>query len=154
MKKLMSLLVLILAGSVMYTSAQSAAPPAYEKESNYDFEKTVEKIKEVAGEQGWSIPAEHDMQASMQKKGKKVLAAEIIVLCNADFAHRILKNDETREVLSILPCRIAVYKKTDGKTYLAWANLKKTATEFGEPAASVLNEVAKGMDKIIKKVTK
>ena len=150
MKKLTLLLAVILFALPQINAQVSA----FEKESKYDFEETVEAIKAKAIEAGWSIPTEHDMQASLKKKNKEVSPSTILVLCNSSFAYKLLKNDETREAQSMLPCRVAVYEKSNGKTYLAWPDYAKAGKGFNDEAASVFSDVAKEIKDITSSVIK
>ena len=152
MKKLTILLLLVVAGTTFNVSGKSKEAAAYEKESMYDFAKTVEMIRQSANKAGWAIPAEHDMQAILSKKGKEVLPSTIIVLCNANFAYQLLKNDKTRNAQTLLPCRVAVYEKSNGKTYIAWGNYQKAGTDFDESAESVFNDIQAGLKEIVKVV--
>ncbi len=154
MKRLMSLIALLIAANLSMSATSGGEKSTYEKESKHDFQKTVELIKQEATKAGWSIPAEHDMQATLKKKNKEVLPAYILVLCNADFAFQFLKNDDTRKAQSLLPCRIAVYEKTDGKTYLSWTNYEKAGKEMGDSAASVFKKISAGLEDITHPVVK
>lgn len=150
----MKKLTLLLAVALFVLPQINAQVSAFEKESKFDFEETVETIKAKATEAGWSIPTEHDMQASLKKKNKEVRPSIILVLCNSSFAYKLLKNDETREAQTMLPCRVAVYEKSNGKTYLAWPDYAKAGKGFSNEAASVFSDVAKEIKDITSSVIK
>jgi len=105
---------------VMYLSAQSVM--LVEKESRYSFEESVEKLEQSALEKGWKIPTVHDLQNTMNNFGKDVRSAKVFELCHPEHAYEILSRDKERIVMSMMPCRIAVYEKSDGKTYVSWMN--------------------------------
>ncbi|MFP4555467.1 MAG: DUF302 domain-containing protein [Bacteroidales bacterium] len=105
---------------IMFLSAQSMM--LKESESKYSFEKSVELFEQSALENGWSIPTVHDMQKTMNKFDKDVLNAKVFELCHPDHAYEILSRDRERIVMSMMPCRIAIYEKSDGKTYISWMN--------------------------------
>ncbi|WP_291861793.1 DUF302 domain-containing protein [Marinilabilia sp.] len=149
MKKLLFLLAVI----TLAWQGTKAQDGAFEKTSKYNFQQTVETLKEEAVAAGWAIPAEHNMQAILKKKNKEVLPATILVLCNANFAYELLKNDDTRKVQSMLPCRVAVYEKEDGKTYVAWSNYAKAGKEVTEEAIEVFTEIAEEIKEITTTVT-
>jgi uncharacterized protein (DUF302 family) len=134
-------LFLLVFGAITFVSAQED-PDIFEKKSQYNYEESIKLIKEAVVGAGWTIPNEHDMKASMKKNNKEVLPAKILVLCNSDFAFEILQNDNTRQLMSMMPCRVAIYEKADGNTYVAWTNLLKKSKEFGEPYESVFRKVA------------
>ncbi|MFO8022237.1 MAG: DUF302 domain-containing protein [Perlabentimonas sp.] len=105
---------------VTFLSAQSIM--LKESESKYSFEKSVEMFEQSAIENGWSIPTVHDMQKTMDKFDKDVLKAKVFELCHPEHAYEILSRDRERIVLSMMPCRIAIYEKSNGKTYISWMN--------------------------------
>ncbi|TCO07072.1 DUF302 domain-containing protein [Natronoflexus pectinivorans] len=91
-----------------------------ERESLYGFDETVELIRQNALDAGWTIPIVHDMQLNLQNAGVAILPAKIIELCNAGHAAELLQADRTKFNLAVLPCRVAIYQKEDGKTYVSW----------------------------------
>jgi len=154
MKRTMILWVWIMAGALSLSAAGGDNDPeTFEKESRYDFETTVEKIRNTASESGWVLPGDHDMQATLKKGGKDVLPSTIVVLCNGKYAYQLLSQDETRKVQTLLPCRVAVYEKTDGNTYVSWTNYESKGKDFGKEAAEVLKEVSAGLKEITSVVT-
>jgi uncharacterized protein (DUF302 family) len=149
MKKSMLLLIGLLLALPMI-QAQEAA---FEKTSKYDFQKTVEIFKGKATEAGWAIPVEHDMQATLKKKDKEILPSTILVLCNAKIAYKLLNNDETRIAQTMLPCRVAIYEKSDGKTYVAWSNYAEAGKKLNDETAAVFKDISKGVNEITSSVT-
>ncbi len=111
---------IVIALVVTFLSAQSIM--LKESESKYSFEKSVEMFEQSAIENGWSIPTVHDMQKTMDKFDKDVLNAKVFELCHPEHAYEILSRDRERIVLSMMPCRIAIYEKSNGKTYISWMN--------------------------------
>ncbi|MFO8001613.1 MAG: DUF302 domain-containing protein [Marinilabilia sp.] len=154
MKTTLTVLIWVIAGGLTLAGTGKDAPGTYEKESRYDVATTVDHITEAASEAGWVLPGDHDMQATLKKGGKEVLPSTIVVLCNGGYAYKFLKDDEMRKVQSLLPCRVAVYEKSDGKTYIAWSNYKKKGKEFGKPAASVFEEIHDDLEDIMATVVK
>lgn len=110
----------VLTLAVIFFSAQSVFFD--EQETNRDFETSVEVFNETAKEKGWSIPTVHDMQKTMAKFDKDVHKAEVFELCHPDHAYEILSRDAERIVMSMMPCRVAIYEKSDGKTYVSAMN--------------------------------
>lgn len=154
MKRTRFLWVWIMAGIIsLSATGQDKDPETFEKESRYDFETTVERIRDAASESGWVLPGDHDLQATLKKGGKDVLPSTVIVLCNGKYAYQLLSKDETRKVQTLLPCRVAVYEKTDGNTYVAWSNYQSKGKEFGKEAGEVLKEISVGLKEITSVVT-
>ncbi len=146
MKKSILTLFILIFGLGMAANGEN--PDIFEKKSAHDFATSVELVKEAAKSAGWTIPNEHDMQASMKKAGHDVLPVQILVLCNSGFAKRILENDDARKLSAIMPCRVGIYQKNDGSVYISWSNLLKQGKALGEPAQSILKDVARDMEKI------
>ncbi len=148
MKKIVFIPFLLLTGMFISVTAQEVEPAIYEKESKFNFEETIAKIRESAKSAGWTIPVEHDIQATLIESGEEVLPATIVVLCKESIATRVLGIEEANDVLALMPCRIAVYEKSNGQIYLAWANLKKAKLEVGAPKSTILNDVAEELKDI------
>ncbi|HAY71672.1 MAG TPA: hypothetical protein DCX89_07250 [Saprospirales bacterium] len=91
-----------------------------EKECKYDFEQSVELLTNSALENGWKVPAVHDLRETMLKFGKpEVAQAKVFEICHPDHAIEILSRDKERKIMPMMPCRIAVYQKSDGKCYVS-----------------------------------
>lgn len=106
---------------VMFSSAQSLM--LKEEVSKYNYEESVELFRKTALEHGWQIPTVHDMKLIMEKHNMgSVLPGIVFELCHPDHAYEILKRDAERIVMSMMPCRVAIYEKSDGKVYVSWMN--------------------------------
>jgi len=93
-----------------------------EDESKYGFEESIQKYQEAVEAKGWKIPAIHDLQKTMAKYGKDVLQVMVFELCHPKHAYVILSRDAERVVSSLMPCRVAIYKKSDGKVCVSRMN--------------------------------
>ncbi|MFC2089170.1 DUF302 domain-containing protein [Bacteroidota bacterium] len=107
-----------------------------ENKSNYDFETTVAKFEKSVQEAGWKLPHVNDLQKSMKSFGHEVHKVKVFEICQPEHAIKILSQDDERIVSSLMPCRVAIYEKSDGQVYVSRMN------------SSVL---AKPMNKIIRK---
>ena len=52
----------------------------------------------------------------------------------------------------MMPCRLSVYEKSDGKTYVSRMNIKKFASEMGGVIQDVMTEAFKGAEGFIDQV--
>ena len=93
-----------------------------EKVSPWDFDKTVELLTNAATDKNWNIPATHDLQQSLAKAGKAVNPVKVIEVCKPEYSGKMLEKNDERIVSVMMPCRISVYLKEDGKTYIALIN--------------------------------
>src|ERR1035437_2035701 len=98
-------------------------PVIIEKISPWDFEKTVEFLIGAAIKMNWNILTIHDLQHSLAKAGKMVKSVKVIEICKPEHSGKILSKNDERIVSVLLPCRLSVYLKEDGKTYVAIMNI-------------------------------
>lgn len=111
-----------------------------ESRSRYDGSTTIEKLTELASAKGWPVTHTHDLQQTMQKNGCDVLPLQEVELCNPKYASRMLSDDTLRIFSSLMPCRISVYDKADGYTYISRMNSGAFAAQIG----GVVDEVMSG----------
>jgi uncharacterized protein (DUF302 family) len=123
-----------------------------EDESKYDFETTIQVFEEKVKEAGWSILTVHDMQATLQKHGHDVIGVQIFELCSSRYSAEILKLDDERIVAPLMPCRIAIYEKSNGKTYVTRMNSELMAQPFGGVINDVMKNAASEMEAVVAQV--
>jgi uncharacterized protein (DUF302 family) len=123
-----------------------------ETKVNTDFETTVSNIETAVEEQGWKIPAVHDMQATMKKFGKDVRSVKVFELCNPDYAYEILSKDEERVVSNMMPCRLAVYEKKDGSVYISRMNSGTVAKPMSRVVRNTMTDAAADVEVMIAEV--
>jgi uncharacterized protein (DUF302 family) len=114
----------------------------FEDVSQFDFDKSVEVLEASVAEHGWKIPKVHDLQKTMAKFDKKVRPVKVIELCHPDHAGKILLESEERIVSSLMPCRVAIYEKADGKTYFSRMNSGMMAAMMGGLIADVMADAS------------
>jgi uncharacterized protein (DUF302 family) len=124
-------------------------PLMLENESRYDFETTLNTVEQSAVNAGWSVPIVHDLQASLAKAGKEVNQVKVFALCNPDYAVHILGGDEERIYSPMLPCRVSVYTKSDGKTYVSRPNIPKLTKDMSGDAKSAMRGAYRDMESIL-----
>ena len=105
-----------------------------EQVSPYDVPTTVEKLIEAAKLREWQNPAVHNLQQSLAKAGKDVRPVQVIEICKPEYSGKMLEKSDERIVSVMMPCRISVYEKEDGKAYVAILNMS-VMTSMMPPAA-------------------
>lgn len=120
--------------------------------SKYDFETTVKNFEEEVKEAGWSIPTVHDMQATLDGFGHQVDEIMIFELCSSKYSAEILKLDDERIVSPMMPCRVSIYTKSDGKTYISRMNSGLVAKFFGGVVDEVMQMAADETEIILGKL--
>ena len=134
--------------------AYKAAPGMMIKEakSNYDFERSVEIFEKTALDMGWAIPTVHDLQATMEKFGYDVRQVKVFELCHPEHAIKILREDQERIVSSMMPCRVSIYEKSDGNTYVSWMNTSMMGNMMGGIVADVMGEASRESEAMISSI--
>ena len=120
-----------------------------ENESRYDFETTLTTVEQSAKAAGWSIPAVHDLQKSMAKAGMEVNKVQVFALCNPEHAVKILGGDEERIYSNMMPCRVSVYTKSDGKTYISRLNIPAISKGMPANAKDAMKGAYRDMEDIL-----
>jgi len=122
--------------------------------SKYDFETTSTKLEKAVLDKGWKIPAVHDLQATMHNFGKTVGPVKVFELCHPNHAEKILKRSEERIVSTMMPCRVAIYEKADGKVYVSRMNSGLVARTMGGIVNEVMQEAFADSEKMVEAVIK
>jgi uncharacterized protein (DUF302 family) len=124
-----------------------------EELSPLTFDETVESTIEIANQKGWNIPFIHDLQQSLAKSGKMVKPVKVIEICKPEYSGKMLELNHERLISVLMPCRIAIYAKDDGNTYLASLNPGMMIEGMTETAAMVMKSVSDELSEIVKLVT-
>lgn len=118
--------------------------------SKFAFEETINKLTEAIALNEWKLTAVHNLQQTLKNFGKEVIPVKVFALCHPKHSGRILELDQERIVSSLMPCRISVYEKSDGKTYISRLNSGMMAASFGGIIETVMTDSTKDIEKIIK----
>ncbi|HOW09467.1 MAG TPA: DUF302 domain-containing protein [Bacteroidales bacterium] len=124
-----------------------------ERKSRYGFEETIEKLTTEAKRREWNIPAIHDLQQSLAKSGRKVKPVKVIEICKPAYSGQMLELNDERIMSVIMPCRISVYLKDDGKTYVALVNGAEMASGQPEKIARIMKAASDETFEILQTVT-
>lgn len=124
-----------------------------EKKSRFDFDRTVEMIMQEAERRDWKVPAVHDLQQSLAKSGKTVKPVKVIEICKPVYSGQMLELNDERIMSVMMPCRISVYTKDDGKTYTSLLNGAEMAASMPVRIAKVMKAASDETFEIIKVVT-
>lgn len=120
-----------------------------EDESPWSYDEAVKIVKDKAAEMKWSVPVVHELHRSMEKAGYQVQPAAVIEICRPDYAAEILQADKARNVTSLMPCRIALYKTSDGRTVVSRMNTGLMSGLFGGKVTEVMAKATADSEKII-----
>ena len=124
-----------------------------EKQSRFDFDRTVDLLISEAERREWKVPAVHDLQQSLAKSSKTVNPVKVIEICKPKYSGQMLELNHERIMSVMMPCRISVYTKEDGKTYTALLNGAEIAADQPVRIAEVMRAASDETFEIIEVVT-
>lgn len=117
------------------------------------FEETLERIEENAKDLGWKVPQKWkvDFQKNMLNVTDTDIGPnQVLKMCEPFAAVKLLVKDEYKQLTAMMPCTIAVYQKSDGKTYISMMNLDAMAMMYGGDVAVMAKELAPQMQQMLK----
>lgn len=125
-----------------------------ESESKYNFVQTVDTLTKVVEANKWKVITVHDLQSSLKKNSKEVLPVKILEICNPNYSYNVLSKDDFKLFSSMMPCRISVYEKTDGKTYVSRINPQFMSEMLKDKQCKSMNNALKDIEEFISVITK
>jgi uncharacterized protein (DUF302 family) len=130
---------------------KAAAPTMFFKEikSSYDFDKTVNVIKNRINKQnGWHVTAVIDQEKEiLDNGGVDVGKVKIIKFCNARLSGEMLENDSSKYMSVKMPLSISVYEKSDGEVMIGMMNGYIMARLFaGTPEGDIMENVVRDIE--------
>lgn len=123
-----------------------------EQVSPFDVATTVEKLVAAAALKDWQNPAVHNLQQSLAKSGKTVRPVQVVEICKPEYSGAMLERNDEMIVSVMMPCRISVYQKEDGKAYVALLNMAEMVTGFSPAAVDAIRGATKESLDIVKSV--
>ena len=154
-------LVFLLAGALFAGNQEVEASESFgliadlmmlEDQSLYGFDETVERFREEIDAAGWGILNYHDMQEVKAGHGYDVMNVKVFDLCSAEYSYNILRLDDERIVSPMMPCRISIYEKSDGNTYIARMNSPLVARFFGGEINETMQIAAAETEEVVEKL--
>ncbi len=125
-----------------------------ESQSLFSFEATIIKLNTIIIDTGWKLPAVHDLQTTIKNFGKDILPIKVFEVCHPRYSSRLLELDNERIVSTFMPCRISVYEKSDGKTYISRFDGIKLSSMFGGLVEEVMTAANSEMEEMIGQLLK
>ncbi len=125
------------------------------KESMFGMDETVEMIDKQADENGWAVAKIWDMTERMEKAGfDDSPEVRVLELCHAENSYDVLKNEEDMFLAAIMPCRMAVYEYSNGRTFISRMNIGLISKMFSPNVKKVMAGVADDDNKILSGIVK
>lgn len=114
-----------------------------ERVSPFTVEETVARIQhniEAAGH-GWALSGLRNPVKPLQADGGDALPVLMIEACSTQYSGPILREDRVRYLSLLMPCKISVYKKNDGKVYIGTMNAGLIGSLFGPKVGGIMEKV-------------
>ena len=146
----LGVLVVAVSGYFMMPSLMFNETP-----SPFGFEETIARIQHnIASdpelkEKGWSISGLRNPVKAIQTDGGNVLPVMMIETCATKYSGPILKEDSRRFLSILMPCKISVYKKQDGKVYIGTMNAGLMGQFFGPLVGDIMAKVSQDQKKFL-----
>jgi uncharacterized protein (DUF302 family) len=143
-------IVVALAGWLMMPSLMFT-----ERESPFGMEETIARIQHNIADnpelkaKGWALSGLRNPAKAVQTDGGNVLPVQMIEVCSTRYSKPILKDDTVRFLSILMPCKVSVYKKQDGKVYIGTMNAGLMGKMFGPLVGEVLGPVAQDQQKFL-----
>ena len=122
-----------------------------ERVSPFTVEETVARIQhnvEAAGN-GWSLSGLRYPTRPLEAEGINALPVMLIEACSTKYSGPILKDDKVRFLSLLMPCKIGVYKKSDGKVYIGIMNAGLIGRLFGPLVGETMQHVVKDQESFL-----
>ncbi len=112
-------------------------------ESKFDFQTTIDEVNaSVIAADGWKVAGFMNMTKSLASHGYEINQAVIFEICNPDIANEMLADEDNLWMVAMMPCRIAIYEKSDGKVYVAGMNMELMSKLFPGDIGDAMEQVA------------
>ncbi len=120
-----------------------------ENKSRFDLDQTVLKLTEVISKSDWKLIHTHNLQQLMLGHGHEVLPAKVMEICAPQYANQLLSSDKERVYSNMMPCRLSIYEKSDGHTYVSRMNVEVFASSLGGVVSGVMSNAFQDAEKFI-----
>ena len=119
--------------------------------SPFGVEETVARIQQNIQNtgNGWALSGLRNPAKAVEADGGNTLPVLLLEACSTKYSGPILKDDSVRFLSNLMPCKISVYKKNDGKTYIGMMNAGFMGGMFGSMVGETMSHVAADQAKFI-----
>ncbi len=129
------------AGSLMFV----------ERPSPFGMEETVARIQHNIQDtgKGWVLSGLRNPANAVHAAGGNTLPVMMVEACSTKYSKPILDDDRVRFLSILMPCKISVYKKQDGKVYIGNMNAGLMGRMFGPLVGDIMSQVAEDQQKFL-----
>lgn len=139
----------IVVGVLAYSYAGSLM--FWEITSPFGVEETAARIQQNIQKvgNGWTLSGLRNPGKAVEADGGNTLPVMMVEACSTKYSGPILKDDSVRFLSILMPCKISIYKKNDGKTYIGGMNAGLMGKMFGPMVGEVMGHVAEDQAKFV-----
>jgi uncharacterized protein (DUF302 family) len=152
----LSIFLVLLGGPVAVSAGEPVAPAQLnmlvEVGSPLGFEETLERIEANAKEMGWKVPSKWKVNFRnnmLRITDTDIGPNQVLKMCEPFAAAKLLAQDRYKQLAAMMPCTIAVYVKSDGKTYIAMMNLELMGEMYGGDVRAMAEELGPQMARML-----
>ena len=122
-----------------------------ERVSPFGVEETIARIQHNIQDtgNGWSLSGLRNPARAVQADGGNTLPVMMVEACSTRYSKPILNEDSVRFLSILMPCKISVYKKNDGKVYIGTMNAGLMGKMFGPLVGDIMSQVAQDQQKFL-----
>ena len=102
-------------------------------------------------EQSWFYPR-YAGNSATSRAHDVMEVKNLRIMFSSRYSAEILKLDDERIVTPMMPCRIAIYEKSNGKTYVTRMDSELMARPFGGVINDVMQKAAVEMEAVVEQV--
>ena len=115
-----------------------------ERVSPFGLEETVARIQQniEATGKGWALAGLRFPTKAVQADGGNALPVIMVEACSTKYSGPILNEDSVKFLSILMPCKISIYKKNDGKVYIGTMNAGLVGPMFGPLVGDIMKQVA------------
>lgn len=118
-------------------------------QSPHSFAETVDAFREAVVDGGWSLLNENNMAGVLSARGYTLDPVIIFDACSGRYSAQILGHDEARPMSAFMPCRVSIYKTSEGDVFFARMNTAAFAAMLDPMVADVMTASDKEISAII-----
>ena len=108
-------------------------------ESTKSFSETLETFKKEAGKAGWTLLNVNNLAGVLSEHGFTLHPVMTLDVCKGTYSVPILSNDEYRPASAFMPCRVSIYKTSDGRVFVARMNTSVVAKKMSPKVAEIMS---------------
>lgn len=119
--------------------------------SPFGFEETVARIQQNIQNtgKGWALSGLRNPAAAVKADGGNALPVMMVEACSTKYSGPILNEDSVKFLSILMPCKISIYKKNDGKIYIGTMNAGLMGQMFGPLVGDIMKQVAEDQKKFL-----